>query len=159
MERISKDIDSKLATVAQSWYERAKNVDESIEREREILLSDAAKTDRSENAVYQIASDNYARLQVIKRDIMNKIDAYEHYQTEYVPSEYIAIGSTVKLELRETGDIIYVKLVPADLGCARIGAITAQSPVGKAILGKYAGDTIRVITRRGELEYAIKEVF
>lgn len=163
----SKEIDEKLAKTAESWYKRAADIDKSIQKEQEILLSDAAKTDRSENAVYQIASDNYAHLQVSKRDIDNKIEAYRLYNVEYVPSEYITIGTTVKLKLiSENGGApsggqrdFYIKIVPPDLGVAIIGAISTNSPVGKAIRGKYKGDTFKVRTRKGEIEYLIEEVY
>lgn len=167
LQEKSAEIDANLAVTAQTWYSRAKDIDRSIQKEQEILLSDAAKTDRSENAVYQIASDNYARLQVSKRDIDNKIEAYERYNREYVPSEYITIGTTVKLKiLSENGQtpsrgqrVFYIKIVPSDLGVARIGAITENSAVGKAIRGKYNGDTFKVHTRKGEIEYLIEEVY
>lgn len=163
----SAEIDANLAITAKTWYKHAEEIDQNIQRIQIKLQSDELKTDRSENADYQIAADTYARLQVSKRDISNKIEAYERYNAEYIPSEYITIGTTVQLKLlSENGAptareqrVFYVKLVPADLSAARIGAITEDSAVGKAIKGKYKGDTIKIHTRKGELEYIIEEVY
>lgn len=163
----SQEIENDLKQEANKWYDRAKEIDASIAEEQKILASDAAKTDRSENAVFQIASDNYARLQISKRDIDNKIEAYNKYNVEYVPSDYITVGSTIALKLisenkrpPETGtQVYYIKLVPADLGVAKIGAISTNSAVGRAIQGKYTGDIFKVKTRKGEIEYEILEVY
>lgn len=163
----SKEIDQNLEITAKHWYEHAKSIDESIAREQEILMSDAAKTDRSENAVYQIAADNYARLQMSKRDIENKIDAYKTYNAEYVPCEYVTLGTTVEIDLiSENGNTpdagirtFYIKVVPAELGAARIGAISVNSSVGNAIKGKYKNDKFKIKSRKGEIEYLIKEVY
>lgn len=167
LKKKSEEIENNLREEAKKWYDRAKEIDASIEEEQKILTSDAAKTDRSENAVFQIASDNYARLQISKRDIDNKIEAYNKYNVEYVSSDYITVGSTVALELvsinkrppESTERVYYVKLVPADLGVAKIGAISTNSAVGRAIQGKYTGDSFKVKTRRGEVEYKILEVY
>lgn len=159
MREKSKAIDEKLEEVAKSWYARSQEIDKSIEEERRVLMSDEAHVDRRENAMYQIAADNFARLQISKRDITTKIAAYENYRKEYIPSDTIAVGTTVHLELINDNRDFYVKIVPPDLGCARIGAITTQSAVGKSILGKYTGDEVKVLTRRGEVTYRIKEVY
>jgi transcription elongation GreA/GreB family factor len=167
LKDISKEIDEKLAVEYQNWKAQAEEIDSDIAEEQKILASDEAQTDRSENAVYQIAKDRYAKLQISKRDVDNKIDAYDSYNIEYVPGDYITVGSTIKLTLltenkkpttRQYKEF-FIKLVPEDLGSATIGAIPLSSAVGRALPGKYTGDKIKVQTRTGELEYLIEEVY
>lgn len=167
LQQKSEEIDSALAKIADLWRKRAIEIEEGIKQEQAILASDEAKTDRSENAVYQIAIDNFSRLQVSKRDIDNKIDAYNNYNIEYIPSEFITMGATVQLKLlSENGHAPsisrttrYIKLVPEDLGAAKIGAVSESSPVGRALRGKCKGDVFKVRTRKGEIEYMIEEVY
>ena len=65
----SKEIDEKLAKTAESWYKRAADIDKSIQKEQEILLSDAAKTD-SLVAVAFVAWDS---------DNDGAVDSYAYY--------------------------------------------------------------------------------
>jgi transcription elongation factor GreA len=68
----------------------------------------------------------------------------------------ITLGSTVRYELGgETEELTIVGTAEASPGSGRI---SSASPVGKALLGRRAGDEVVVRTPAAEMRYRIIEV-
>lgn len=118
----------------------------------------SAMGDRSENAEWQIANDNVARYTVSIVSLMDTLDTYERYKTSYTETGKVCCGSTVKLIDKLRGATLYVKIYPAGIGNAKIGAITEATPVGRALIGKEAGTEVIVKAPLGEIPYYIEEV-
>ena len=113
--------------------------------------------DLSENADYISAKEDQAflegriqELEIIVRDAV-VINA------DSSPSDVIGIGSTVVVSENgndpETFQIVGVK--EAD---PRMGKISHESPIGKSLMGKSAGDDITLQTPRGETTLEIIEI-
>jgi len=61
-------------------------------------------------------------------------------------------------ENAETEEPQVFELVGADETDAKLGRISIHSPVGKALLSKRVGDTVRVQVPKGELEWCILSI-
>ena len=71
----------------------------------------------------------------------------------------IDLGSRVSVEeVAAPGDIVVYELVGTAEADPSAGRISNASPVGRALIGRRAGETVAVKTPRGEVEYRIVEV-
>lgn len=166
----AEEIKQALADRRTEWIQRLEDINADIERAQRDMNADSAKNDRSENAEYQIAADTFAQLQVSRRQIQEKIDAYSSFMkidNKAGLTPVVVIGTTMKLRLLKINDksadagkdIFYVKLVPAALGIARVGAISSNSSVGRAVEGLSVGSVFTVQTRKGKITYQIEELY
>jgi transcription elongation factor GreB len=76
---------------------------------------------------------------------------------EGVPEGEIGFGAWVSLE-DEGGGLATWRIVGPDEADARRGTVSALSPLGRALLGRVAGETVEVQRPGGAREYTIREV-
>jgi transcription elongation factor GreA len=115
--------------------------------------------DLSENAEYQTARDDQGILE--KRiaeleDLLKNSALFEKRTGEESKSGVVKLGSKVKLE--KNGAIMDYVLVGSSEADPIKGLISNESPLGRELLAKKAGDRIRVDTPKGEMEYKILSV-
>jgi transcription elongation factor GreA len=113
-----------------------------IQRAREL-------GDLSENAEYQAAKERQSFVQARISMIRKRMAEISLMNLEKLPTDRAAFGSTVTL--REDGgtDVITYQLVmPEDADAAK-GLISTSSPIGRALVGRQAGDDITVPTPTG----------
>ena len=122
-------------------------------------LSDAAaEGDRSENAEYiyrkrQLRQiDGRMRFLGKRLDIVVVVDPREQKRRDHV-----FFGATVTVE-DEEGETKVFSIVGSDEIDSAGGAISWQSPVGRALLGKEVGDTVQVRWDQGQRELTIVEI-
>ena len=124
---------------------------EVIERIREA----AAHGDLSENADYAQAREEQSfiegRIQEIEDMIKNAeiITASTQHST-------VTIGSTVKVKV--SGKEKTYAIVGSNEANPTEGKISNESLVGRALLGKKAGDKVKVTAPAGEVEYEILSI-
>lgn len=124
---------------------------EVIERIREA----AAHGDLSENADYAQAREEQSfiegRIQEIEDIIKNAeiITNTGHRNT-------VTIGSTVHLKV--SGQDRKYTIVGSNEANPKEGKISNESLVGKAVLGRKAGDKFKVTTPAGEMDYEIASI-
>lgn len=131
----------------------------SVERPKTVqeVADAAAQGDRSENAEY-----------IYGKKKLREIDRRMHYLTKRLESavvvnpkeqrgEKIFFGATVDLE-EETGTKRTYRIVGEDEIDSNAGQISWRSPLGRALLGKKAGDVITVRRPVGDLELEIISV-
>jgi transcription elongation factor GreA len=74
---------------------------------------------------------------------------------ENLPRDRAAYGSTVRLlDIKKSQETEY-KLVTAEEADAAKGMISTSSPIGRALLGKKAGDEVQVQTPAGVKEFEV----
>jgi len=113
-----------------------------IQRAREL-------GDLSENAEYQAAKERQSYIQARMGMLRKRMAEISLMNLERLPTDRAAFGSTVELlEDNGTGKMIYQLVMPEDADATK-GLISASSPIGKAIVGKQAGDQITVPTPTG----------
>lgn len=158
------EIDEDLKSEYYGWKKEVERLEAIIEEQDNILRSDAAKGDRSENAVYQNAVETKQQSNLSKKIYEERIATYDNsftqYSTEsYVPDGKIKIGSVVLFDIIGTGKTFVVKIVPRKAGAPLKGAIQENSPLGRELIGKVAGDVASCLTERGTWNYNIREVY
>ena len=111
--------------------------------------------DLSENAEYEDAKNEQAfvegRIQTLEAMIKNATLIDEHTSTDHVQ-----IGSTVKVD-GEDGAETFMIVGSAEAKPAA-GRISNESPVGRALLGKKAGERASVIAPGGSFDLVVIDV-
>ena len=109
--------------------------------------------DLSENAEYDAAKDE-------QRDIEARIVDLEKLlkNAEVVVEDKISIGCQVKVLDIEEDEEMEFKIVGSTEANSLEGKISNESPVGRALLGKKAGETVDVETQAGIIQYKILDI-
>jgi len=112
-------------------------------------LQDArSQGDLSENADYDAARDEQARLNARSLELENIIK--NHKIIEVDKSKKVSIGKNVNItyvDLDKTFDFAIVGTIEAD---PINGKISSESPLGKALMGAKKGDTVTVVSESGK---------
>jgi transcription elongation factor GreB len=119
-------------------------------------LSDAAaEGDRSENAEYIYRKRQLRQIDGRMRFLGKRLDiAVIADPREQKRRDRVFFGATVTVE-DEEGESRTFAIVGSDEIDSEGGAISWQSPVGRALLGKEAGDTVVVRWDKGQRELTI----
>ena len=108
--------------------------------------------DLSENAEYEDAKNEQAfvegRIQSLQALIKNAIIIDENHSTDHV-----AIGSTVVIDSPD-GKEKYTIVGSAEAS-PREGRLSNESPLGRALLGRRKGETVKVAAPAGEMDFKI----
>jgi transcription elongation factor GreA len=123
------------------------------------LLHDAIKDgDLSENAAYDDAKMRQGMLEARIRELESKLRNIELIEDQDRSGSGVAVGSRVRLEETSSGDTIDYQVVGPEETDPRAGKISHLSPVGRAIMGKPAGEQVEVVTPGGAMRYRIVSV-
>lgn len=118
----------------------------------------AAHGDRSENAEYKEACANYRRNDNRIQYLMTMISTATILDDETLDKSLLNIGSSAKIKFLEDGDEDTITLVTTmDLDLANM-RISIESDLGKALLGKKAGNTVEVAAPGGTYNVEILEI-
>ena len=108
--------------------------------------------DLSENAEYDAAKDE-------QRDIEARIlKNAEVVVEDEVDLDKINIGCQVKILDVEFNEELDYKIVGSTEANSLQGKISNESPVGRALIGSKAGDTVEVETQAGIIQYKVLEI-
>jgi transcription elongation factor GreB len=126
------------------------------------LAAAAAEGDRSENAEYiyrkrQLGGiDRRIRYLALRLDVVQVVDRIPEDQ------QHIRFGAWVSLENRTADGAgnkpMSCRIVGADETDAKLGWISIDSPVARSLLGAETGNTIRVTTPEGAIQYRVMAV-
>jgi transcription elongation factor GreA len=124
------------------------------------MLHEAIKDgDLSENAAYEDAKMRQGMLEAKIRELESKLRHAEVIEDQAgVPGAGVGVGSRVRLVEIASGDELDYQVVGPEETNPRGGKISHRSPVGRAILGKSAGDEVEVATPGGAVRYRIVDV-
>ena len=113
-----------------------------IQRAREL-------GDLSENAEYQAAKERQTLVQARMGMLRKRMAEISLMNFDRLPRDRAAFGSTVVLrEDGSDGTVSYQLVMPEDADAAK-GLVSTSSPIGKALVGKQAGDEAVVATPTG----------
>ena len=128
--------------VAELDRELRTELPKEIQRAREL-------GDLSENAEYQAAKERQSYVQARMGMLRKRMAEISLMNLDRLPTDRAAFGSTVELiEDNGNGKMVYQLVMPEDADATK-GLISTSSPIGKAIVGKQAGDEITVPTPTG----------
>jgi len=114
--------------------------------------------DLSENAEFHMAKQRQdyvgARLVQLKR----RLASLSLINMANIPRDKIAFGSTVTLyDVDRDADVEY-RLVTSEEADVSKGLISTTSPIGRGLMGKKVGDTVKVSTPNGMREFEVKSL-
>ena len=147
-------------------YEGLKKYEDELENLKVVKRQEVAQKikearaqgDLSENAEYDAAKDE-------QRDIEARIDELEKILKnaeviveDEVDLDKINIGCQVKILDIEMNQELDYKIVGSTEANSLKGKISNESPVGRALIGAKTGESVRVETPGGELEYQVLEI-
>ena len=114
--------------------------------------------DISENSEYNEAKNEQAKLEMRIDILSQKLRNARVLSGAEIKTDAVGIGCKVHLEDVKHGDSFHYMVVgSAEADPARM-KLSNESPVGKAIMGRKAGETVKVATPRGSTRYKIVSI-
>ena len=133
----------------------------TVERPAVILAIAEARAhgDLSENAEYDAAKEKQGFVEGRIADLDGKLSNAQLIDpTTLDAGGRIVFGATVELEDVNSGDTVTYQIVGDDEADIKLGQISVSSPIARALIGKYAGDTVDVQAPGGVRQYEILDV-
>ena len=146
--------------------ERLKELQEELTylktvREKEVaeMIKEARSYgDLSENSEYDEAKDEQGRVYSRIAEVENILANCVIIEETDLDGDYIRLGATVTVLDKEFDEEVTYKIVGSQEADPMNGAISEDSPFGKALLGKNAGDDVIVEAPAGPIEYKILKI-
>ena len=114
--------------------------------------------DLSENSEYDEAKNEQGKLYSRIAELEEILSNYVVIEEEEDQGEYVRLGSTVTVLDKEFNEEVTYKIVGSQEADPMNGAISEDSPFGRALLGKNAGDDVTVDAPAGPVEYKILKI-
>jgi transcription elongation factor GreA len=132
----------------------------ALEEELHIELPRALKTarehgDLSENAEYHAAKERQGYVNARLGQLRKRLADLAMVNLDRIPKDRISFGSEVTLFDHHKEEEVVYKLVMGEEADVSRGLISTTSPIGRALLGKGAGDEISVQTPGGQRSFEI----
>ena len=145
--------------------EGLKQLEEELENLKTVGRKDAAEKikvarsfgDLSENAEYDEAMSDQAKLEARILEIETMIKNAKVFDENTLSTEIVHIGSKVTLKNKKKETISY-RIVGFAQADPDEGKISDECPVGKALLGHKVGEKILVEAPMGAIEYKIVSI-
>ena len=113
--------------------------------------------DLKENSEYHDAKNEQAFLETKILKLRERLHTAVVVEAE-TEGVHARFGSQVKLRDDESGDEKTYRLVGATEASLADGKLSVESPVAQAVIGKLAGDKVKVSTPRGDRQYTLVSV-
>ena len=128
-----------------------------VELPREILKA-RAHGDLSENAEYHAAKERQAFVNARLSQLHARLREISMIDMSKIPHDRVGLGSTVVvLDIAKDEQLRYKLVTSEDVDVAK-GLISTSSPIGRGLLGKNVGDTVRIQIPGGVREMEIIEL-
>jgi transcription elongation factor GreA len=115
--------------------------------------------DLSENAEYDAAKERQGFIEGRIAEIEGKLGNAQIIDPRALDADgRVVFGATVELEDMDEGQTVTYQIVGDDEADIKQNKISLNSPVARALIGKYAGDVAEVQTPGGRREYEILDV-
>jgi len=118
-----------------------------------------AHGDLSENAEYSAAKERQSFIEGRIADVEGKLGNAQIIDPASLDVDgRIVFGATVEMEDADNEQRVLYQIVGDDEADIKQGKISLNSPVARAMIGKYEGDVVEVHTPGGRREYEILDV-
>ncbi|PIR18227.1 MAG: transcription elongation factor GreA [Deltaproteobacteria bacterium CG11_big_fil_rev_8_21_14_0_20_49_13] len=131
-----------------------------VERPKNVKAIEEARGhgDLSENADYAAAKEHQAHLSRQMQEIEHAIASAQVIDPAKIESEKVVFGATVKLHDIDNGEEVKYMIVGAYESDISKGKISIESPIARAMIGKFEGDEVKVRAPSGMRTYEILEI-
>lgn len=135
----------------------ALDIELRIDLPREISKA-RAHGDLSENAEYHAAKERQGIVNARLGQLRARLRELSMIDLTRIPRDRVGLGSSVTvLDLTKDEEITY-RLVTSEDADVAAGRISTTSPIGKGLLGKRVGDTVKVQIPGGMREMEITQL-
>ena len=130
-----------------------------LERPEIIEAIEVARAhgDLSENAEYHAAKERQGQIEASIADIEDRISRALIIDPTTLSGEKVVFGATVTLVDEDNKKVRY-QLVGQQEADARVGRISYNSPLGRALIGREVGDEVEVTTPAGDRYYEVAKI-
>ena len=131
----------------------------TVERPEIIEAIEVARGhgDLSENAEYHAAKERQGQVEAQIADIEDRLSRAMIIDPTTLSGDKIVFGATVHL-IDENDKPIKYQIVGQTEADARVGRISYNSPLGRALIGRSVGDDVEVSTPSGDRYYAVEKI-
>ena len=119
------------------------------------LKKAVALGDLSENAEYHMAKQRQEFVRARLGQLQKRMADLSLVNMANIPRDRAALGSTIRVYDSTKDEEIEYKLVTSEETDVTKGLISTTSPIGRALMGKKAGDTTEVVTPTGKRELEV----
>src|SRR5213595_2087377 len=113
--------------------------------------------DLRENAEYHAAKERQRLVEARISMLTKRASEIALMNIDRIPKDRAGFGSTLHV-VEGTGDKLIFQLVMPEDADATKGLISTTSPIGRALINKEPGDTVRVTTPGGPREFEIMKL-
>jgi transcription elongation factor GreA len=122
------------------------------------ILTARAHGDLSENAEYHAAKERQGLVNARLGQLQARLREFSMIDMAKIPRDRVGLGSrVVVLDLNKDEELSYSLVTSEDADVAQ-GRISTSSPIGKGLLGKRVGDTVRIQIPDGTRELEILQL-
>ena len=147
-------------------YEGLKKLEDELQDLKVVKRKEVAQKikeareqgDLSENAEYDAAKDEQRDIEARIEELEKLLKNAEVVVEEEIELDKISVGCMVKLLDVEEDEEMEFKIVGSTEANSLQNKISNESPVGRALLGRKAGETVDVETQAGVIQYKILEI-
>jgi transcription elongation factor GreA len=123
----------------------------------EAIEEARAHGDLSENAEYHAAKERQGQVEATIADLEDRLSRAMVIDPTTLSGDKVVFGATVTL-IDEDEKTVKYQLVGQTEADARVGRISYNSPLGRALIGRHKGEDVEVSTPSGDRYYAIKKI-
>lgn len=131
-----------------------------VDRPRNVQAIAEARShgDLSENAEYHAAKERQSFIEGKIQEIQAKLAMAEVIDPSKISQSKVAFGAKVRvLDIEADEEYVFI-IVGAEEADAKKGKISFNSPVGRSLLGKEIGDSVKIKAPARTMEYEILEI-
>src|SRR5467141_748678 len=131
----------------------ALNIELKLELPREILRA-RELGDLSENAEYHAAKERQRLVESRISMLQKRVSEIALLNVDRIPKDRAGFGSTLHVVEGNGERLVFQLVMPEDADAAK-GLISTTSPIGRALINKEPGDSVKVTTPGGQREFEI----
>ena len=150
----------KLPMLAEG-YEKLHAELRALREERPLIVEAIeearAHGDLSENAEYHAAKERQGQVEATIGDLEDRISRAQIIDPTMLSGDRIVFGATVSLLDDDDKPVRYQIVGPTEAD-AKVGRISYNSPLGRALIGRKAGEEIEVTVPAGDKCYAVEKI-
>jgi transcription elongation factor GreA len=155
--------DIRIFIMASSIVQKLQEEIQALEHELNHELPNELKRaralgDLSENAEYTMAKQRQDYVGARLGQLRRRLADVSLINMNNIPKDRIAFGSRVKLYDVDRDTELEYRLVTSEEADVSKGLISTTSPIGRGLMGKKLGDTVKVTTPNGSREFEIRSV-
>jgi transcription elongation factor GreA len=119
------------------------------------ILKARAHGDLSENAEYHAAKERQAYVDARLGQLQARLREFSMVDMSKIPHDKVGLGSlVVVLDLTKDEELTF-KIVTSEEADVNNGKISTSSPIGRGLLGKQVGDTVKIQIPGGSREMEV----